>query len=1241
MSKIPLSYSRPDLAAQFHPHKNPGISVETISAKYDAEVWWICKKGHEWKEKVSSRARQKTVDCKICKSLACTHPHLARELHPTLNNSLLAEDITAGSHRKVWWLCLKGHEAYEATVKNRAVNESGCPFCAGKKVTKSKSLSTTHPELAKMFHSTKNSNLTTDQITSNSRKPVWWICENGHEWQEEVQTCAMRSKTCKICNSFGYLKPELIEEFNPDNQASPYEISINSSQKFKWKCKLCGHEWTAIVSNRSQGSGCPGCSGAAVTAETSLARRCPEIAKEWDYKSNSKTPGDYTIGSEEEVNWICPNGHQYKESIYNRTSRNRGCFTCKTLAYLCPNLVKEWSSENDLSPYEEYARSGKERIWICQTCHHSWRAKTVDRYYGHGCPFCNSGWTIDNIRRFVSSLLPYLDTLSPAARYVLFQQKGLSGMDKGAKGRSFVQALITGRFPRGELEKFIDEKPSFVDEFLANPKLSLDQQKDDLTNPENCLSENECLSIENDLPTVETKDILSLLDSNLLSNLDHEVVDFFIKEAVARIWQHTFSSESEAILQLQQFDSLGPYPQEVRKLFLADYYGAKDLQIPCDYSFIHQPNLMQRYTAHLVKSRKRLGNWSGTGAGKTLSAILASRVIDANLTVICCPNNVIDNWKNSIVEIFPNSSILIKDCEIISVKNNGKNQYLILNYEFFQKPNAESELKFLLKECLVDFVIIDEIHYSKQREERKPSKRKRTIASFLCEAAVNNENLHVLGMSATPVINNLFEGKTLIELITNIHHDDLQTQATVSNCISLYQKFVCHGLRWVPPYSYRMNLVTEQIDCSSFIPEIMEHFSFGSLVNLEAILIKAKLPFIIKHLKAKTIVYTHFVKDIWYTLQKAFEQAGWRVAIFTGLNKDGLDAFVKGDADILIASSCIGTGVDGLQRVCNRLIVGSLPWTHAEFEQLKGRIYRQGQKYDSVDIFVPLTFADVNGQRWSWCESRWNRLQFKKSISDAAVDGVIPEGHLRTPAQAYKDSMLWLERLERGEINEIERRKISITLTNERKSNVSKKFGDLPQINYQINHELSTETHERFLKNPTEWEHYHTVYRDDRKNWPVVPFQEALNWLIARPHMVIGDFGCGEAFLAKGLKNKVYSFDHIAINQDVIACDMVHVPLDNLSLDAAVFSLSLMGTNFLDYLKEAHRCLKLDGHLWIAEPTSRIKDVDLFKEVLFRFGFDVSRVDEKWKFTFFRAIKSERDTNLNVLENRRSQDILN
>lgn len=56
-------------------------------------------------------------------------------------------------------------------------------------------------------------------------------------------------------------------------------------------------------------------------------------------------------------------------------------------------------------------------------------------------------------------------------------------------------------------------------------------------------------------------------------------------------------------------------------------------------------------------------------------------------------------------------------------------------------------------------------------------------------------------------------------------------------------------------------------------------------------------------------------------------------------------------------------------------------------------------------------------------------------------------------------------------------------------------------------------------------------------------------------------------------------------------------------------------------------CLKLDGHLWITEPTSRIQDIALFRDLLFKLGFDVSRIDQKWKFTFIKAIKTERDLN--------------
>src|SRR5829696_9031056 len=75
-----------------------------------------------------------------------------------------------------------------------------------------------------------------------------------------------------------------------------------------------------------------------------------------------------------------------------------------------------------------------------------------------------------------------------------------------------------------------------------------------------------------------------------------------------------------------------------------------------------------------------------------------------------------------------------------------------------------------------------------------------------------------------------------------------------------------------------------------------------------------------------------------------------------------------------------------------------------------------------------LTFAEVGGERWSWCESKMRRLRFKKSIADTAVDGVVPEGHLRTPAQAYQDVMEWLKRLDTGETRDITRPKIVVPL---------------------------------------------------------------------------------------------------------------------------------------------------------------------------------------------------------------------
>lgn len=66
-------------------------------------------------------------------SLMEYYPELAKQWHPTKNGDLQPIDITKASNKKVWWICDKGHE-WQATINNRSMRGTGCPYCAGRKM---------------------------------------------------------------------------------------------------------------------------------------------------------------------------------------------------------------------------------------------------------------------------------------------------------------------------------------------------------------------------------------------------------------------------------------------------------------------------------------------------------------------------------------------------------------------------------------------------------------------------------------------------------------------------------------------------------------------------------------------------------------------------------------------------------------------------------------------------------------------------------------------------------------------------------------------------------------------------------------------------------------------------------------------------------------------------------------------------------------------------------------------------
>ena len=64
-----------------------------------------------------------------------------------------------------------------------------------------------------------------------------------------------------------------------------------------------------------------------------------------------------------------------------------------------------------------------------------------------------------------------------------------------------------------------------------------------------------------------------------------------------------------------------------------------------------------------------------------------------------------------------------------------------------------------------------------------------------------------------------------------------------------------------------------------------------------------------------------------------------------------------------------------------------------------------------------------------------------------------------------------------------------------------------------------------------------------------------------------------------------------------------------------------MGANFTDYIREAHRCLHIDGRLHIWEPASYFDDPREFCADLARIGFEVVAPKTSGLFVSIHATK--------------------
>lgn len=129
-----LRVTNPALGMRWHTDLNAPLTPDDIGAGATLKVWWQGECGHVYDAWVYAQNRGQR--CGYCsgartspeRAITATHPEIAGSWHPSKNGDARPYMVSAGSNRRVWWICPEGHE-WPAQVAARALSGTGCPHC--------------------------------------------------------------------------------------------------------------------------------------------------------------------------------------------------------------------------------------------------------------------------------------------------------------------------------------------------------------------------------------------------------------------------------------------------------------------------------------------------------------------------------------------------------------------------------------------------------------------------------------------------------------------------------------------------------------------------------------------------------------------------------------------------------------------------------------------------------------------------------------------------------------------------------------------------------------------------------------------------------------------------------------------------------------------------------------------------------------------------------------------------------
>jgi len=430
---------------------------------------------------VAERRADLPLDSKGLPSLAEASPALAEQwIHPVekRHQSRTPHNTSAGSGIRVLWRCPKDPiHTWEAKVTDRSRGK-GCPHPSHGAGL----LADTHPELVSQWIrpvEKRHQSRTPHNTSAGSGIRVLWRCpeDTSHTWEAKI-TDRSRGKGCAHpSHGAGLLAdthPELVAQWiepveERHRHRTPHNTGTHSMFYVRWRCpRNPSHKWTARVTGRSKGRGCPQCQ---YCRSNPLDATHPELATQWigpvEDKDKHRTPDNTGAKSAVRVRWRCPDDpiHEWDACVYAR-ARGQGCphpsHGAGLLAEAHPELSAQWiapieDKHKHRTPHDTTSGSEMIVLWRCpKDPTHTWKAQVGARSLGSGCPICSSnGWNRVTLAHFLSTKWEELVTLERETdrRRVFAATPG--ALATSSRQRSIIEAIIRNELTDKDIAAYI------------------------------------------------------------------------------------------------------------------------------------------------------------------------------------------------------------------------------------------------------------------------------------------------------------------------------------------------------------------------------------------------------------------------------------------------------------------------------------------------------------------------------------------------------------------------------------------------------------------------------------------------------------------------------------------------------------------------------------------------------------------------------------------------------------------